>query len=118
MTVGREDIHDHRRQHHHAQRGDQQADHISYGAHVVHGPRLGGAQRGCQAPRLRSDALNQERLAGVVKRIEKLRIKAFGGESLTLAHDCNGIVRMQAFLMAGNNSEVPDPRIILKLLAE
>ncbi len=50
------------------------------------------------------------------ERIEKLWVKAFGGEHITFAQDADGIMAVQAFLMAGDNAKIADADVRLQLL--
>ena len=57
-------------------------------------------------------------LAHVEQRVEQARIEAVAGEGLALGQDADRVVAVQAFLVAGDDAEIADPRIALQLLAE
>ena len=45
------------------------------------------------------------------ERVEELRVEALRGKSIALGQHANGIMAVQAFLMACHNAEIPYPRI-------
>ena len=64
------------------------------------------------------DMRHNHALADVEKRIEQLRVEALRRKGITLDQHADGIMTMQAFLMARDNAEVPYPRLRKKLFAK
>ena len=57
-------------------------------------------------------------LADVKQRIEQLGVDAVGGKGRAFGQDADGIMAVQAFLMAGDHPEIPDTRLIVQFLAK